>query len=49
MSQQYNKVEKRRRRTAYLRRVKDRHKKPAPKAAPPAPAEASAPAPAAAS
>ena len=34
MSQQYNKVEKRRRRTAYLRRLKARQKKRAPKAAP---------------
>jgi hypothetical protein len=34
MSQQYNKVEKRRRRTAYLRRLKARQKKAAPKAAP---------------
>lgn len=33
MSQQYNKVEKRRRRTAYLRRLKMRQKKSAPKAA----------------
>lgn len=33
MSQQYNKVEKRRRRTAYLRRLKARQKKSAPKAA----------------
>lgn len=36
MSQQYNKVEKRRRRTAYLRRLKARQKKAAPKAAAPA-------------
>jgi hypothetical protein len=34
MSQQYNKVEKRRRRTAYLRRLKTRQKKSAPKSAP---------------
>jgi hypothetical protein len=34
MSQQYNKVEKRRRRTAYLRRLKARQKKSAAKAAP---------------
>lgn len=33
MSQQYNKVEKRRRRTAYLRRLKARQKKSAPKTA----------------
>jgi hypothetical protein len=39
MSQQYNKVEKRRRRTAYLRRLKARQKKSAPK---PAPAAAAA-------
>jgi hypothetical protein len=38
MSQQYNKVEKRRRRTAYLRRLKVRHKQANPKAARPAPA-----------
>jgi len=38
MSQQYNKVEKRRRRTAYLKRAKARQKKSAPK---PAPAAAS--------
>jgi hypothetical protein len=34
MSQQYNKVEKRRRRTAYLRRLKVRQKKSAPKTSP---------------
>jgi hypothetical protein len=34
MSKQYNKVEKRRRRTAYLRRVKTRLKKSTPKASP---------------
>jgi hypothetical protein len=33
MSQQYNKVEKRRRRSAYLKRLKARQKKSAPKAA----------------
>jgi hypothetical protein len=38
MSQQYNKVEKRRRRTAYLRRLKVRQKQANPKAARPAPA-----------
>jgi len=36
MSQQYNKVEKRRRRNAYLRRLKTRQKQAAPKAAKPA-------------
>jgi len=41
MSQQYNKVEKRRRRTAYLRRLKARQKKSAPKPAPAAAAAAS--------
>ncbi|HVM60862.1 MAG TPA: hypothetical protein VMV72_08345 [Verrucomicrobiae bacterium] len=45
MSQQYNKVEKRRRRTAYLKRIRARQKKSAPKAAPAAPtAPAAAPA-----
>jgi len=38
MSQQYNKVEKRRRRTAYLRRLKVRQKQTNPKAARPVPA-----------
>jgi hypothetical protein len=33
MSQQYNKVEKRRRRTAYLRRLKVKQKQAKPKAA----------------
>jgi hypothetical protein len=32
MSQQYNKVEKRRRRSAYLKRLKARQKKSTPKA-----------------
>jgi hypothetical protein len=36
MSQQYNKVEKRRRRTAYLRRLKVKQKKTAPKGGKPA-------------
>jgi hypothetical protein len=36
MSQQYNKVEKRRRRTAYLRRLKVKQKKANPKAGKPA-------------
>jgi hypothetical protein len=34
MSQQHNKVEKRRRRTAYLRRLRARQKKSGPKTAP---------------
>jgi len=40
MSQQYNKVEKRRRRTAYLRRLKIKQKQASPKAARTAPASA---------
>jgi len=36
MSQQYNKVEKRRRRTAYLKRLKSRQRKTVSKAAEPA-------------
>ncbi len=40
MSQQYNKVEKRRRRTAYLRRLKVRQKRAGTKAARPATASA---------